>query len=63
MKCPIVNKEACVGCGSCVAMCPKVYIMDDDGKSKVVDCKGASENEIQQTIDVCPVQAIKWEEK
>ena len=63
MKCPKVDREKCVGCGSCAALCPAVFAMDDNGKSKVVKCDGAPENEIQQAIDACPVQAITWEEK
>jgi len=61
MRCPKVNKEKCVGCGSCAALCSNVFIMDNDGKAKVIDCNGSSEDEIQQAIDSCPVQAIDWE--
>lgn len=56
----IVDKEKCVGSGTCVALCPNVFQMDDDGKAYVTDSAGASEQEIQQAIDACPVQAIKW---
>lgn len=63
MKCPKVDKEKCVGCGACIALCPTVFTMGNDGKSNVVKCDGASEDEIQQAVDACPVQAISWEEK
>lgn len=55
-----VDKDACIGCGTCVAMCPNVFQMGDDGKCHVANSKGASEQEIQQAIDACPVQCIKW---
>lgn len=52
-----VNKELCIGCGTCAAMCADVFQMGGDGKSEVVsqenvDCaKTAAES--------CPVQAIE----
>lgn len=57
-----VDSDACIGCGTCVAMCPNVFQMGDDGKSHVTNPNGASEQEIQQTIDACPVQCIKWKQ-
>lgn len=57
---PIVDKDACIGCGTCVAVCPNVFQLGDDGKSHVANPKGATEPEIQQGIDSCPVQCIHW---
>ena len=55
-----VDKDACIGCGLCEGMCPKVFKMDSDGKAS------ASENEILETLiedakdaaNQCPVEAI-----
>ena len=57
---PYVDRDVCIGCGTCVALCPNVFQLQDDGKSKVVNPGGASEQEIQQAIDSCPVQCIHW---
>jgi len=61
-KVPYVDRDKCIGCGTCVALCPAVFQLKDDGKSDVVDPDGASETEIQQAIDSCPVQCIHWKD-
>lgn len=59
-KTPTVDQEACISCGLCVSCCPGVFRFNDDGKSECYDPAGASEAEIQQAIDGCPVQCISW---
>lgn len=55
----MVNKQKCVGCGTCVNMCPVEAIsFDEDGKAQIdknicIKC-GTCEA-------VCPVNAIKIE--
>jgi ferredoxin len=36
--------------------------MQDDGKSKVVNPTGESEEKIQESIEACPVDAISWKD-
>lgn len=64
----IQEHEKCIGCGSCVAICPKYWKISDDGKAKPVGSKAKGSNfelEIdelecnQEAADVCPVQCIK----
>ena len=52
-----VNKETCIGCGSCVAICPSNFQIGADGKSEAI----SQENNpcIKDAADTCPVQAIK----
>ena len=54
-----VNKNVCIGCGSCVAICPKVFKMSDDGKSEIIsqDDKECA----QKAAESCPVRAITIE--
>ncbi|MDD3386426.1 MAG: ferredoxin [Candidatus Pacebacteria bacterium] len=53
-----VNKEKCLGCGSCSLSCPEGTEMDTDGKAvvissaKVEECGG---------VDLCPYEAIEIE--
>lgn len=57
-----VDEEECIGCESCVGLCPAVFAMDEGtGKAKVTDPAGASEEDIQEAMDTCPVQCIHWE--
>jgi ferredoxin len=62
MKKLIVDQEKCIGCGSCVSICPKVFVLEG-GKSKVIDQAGDSEVNIKLAIDACPTQAISWVEE
>ncbi|MFH1107155.1 MAG: ferredoxin [Candidatus Micrarchaeota archaeon] len=62
-KVPYVDPEICIGCSACSALCPAVYEMQPEGKSKVVAGGADSEENIQRSIDTCPVQAISWKEK
>lgn len=52
-----VDKNLCIGCGACAAICPDSFKMNDEGKSEVIgqnnqDCA-------QNAAQSCPVQAIK----
>ncbi|MBU1196991.1 ferredoxin [Candidatus Micrarchaeota archaeon] len=62
-KVPFVDPETCIGCSACSAVCPDVFEMQEDGKSKAVNEASDSEENIQNAIDTCPVQAIRWKQK
>ena len=48
-----VNKEACIGCGACAAICDAVFEIDDEGLSiaKVEDVK---EEDLDKWVAVIP---------
>jgi ferredoxin len=56
-----VDEEECIGCGACVDSCPDVFRMNDDNVAEISDNDGASEEEIQEAMDSCPVECIHWE--
>lgn len=62
MKKPKVDEEKCIGCGTCVALCPKTFVLNADYKAEVKGSDGESEDKVQEAIDTCPTQAISWEE-
>lgn len=53
-----IDKEACIGCGACTAVCPEVFELGSDGKAEVKDQKGGCAKE---AADGCPVNAINVE--
>lgn len=61
MKTLTIDKNKCLGCGTCVALCPKVFKLGDDGKAEVIDKEGDTDENIKNAIDSCPVGAISGE--
>ena len=60
-KIPYVDKSICISCELCVNMVPAVFRMSDDGFAEAYDPTGASEKEIQDAIENCPVSCIHWQ--
>ena len=65
----VFERDKCIGCGSCGAVCPQNWELTEDGKSKLLDSELNSETknyekEIekvecnQEAADSCPVQCI-----
>lgn len=59
-----VNKDACIGCGACVAICDEVFEINDEGLSeaKVEEVKEELQDEVRDAADSCPTGAIEIEE-
>jgi len=54
-----INEDKCIGCGVCASMLEQVYEMDDDkGVAVVKNYENVSKEDIEETIDACPVEAI-----
>ncbi len=54
-----VDEDACIGCGTCVAVCEIAFEMKN-GKAKVKSNAESAEC-IKKAIDACPVDCIKME--
>jgi len=61
------ERESCIGCGACAAVCPGHWEMEDDGKSKLKGSKAKGENfELdvaslgcnEDAANACPVNII-----
>lgn len=64
-----LEREKCIGCGSCAALCSKCFEIIDDGKSHIV---GANKQEVEElevekiecaesAAEACPAQCIHIE--
>lgn len=51
-----VDKKKCIGCGLCAEICPEVFEMGEDGKSRVK--KQRKLPCVKEAVDSCPVNAI-----
>ncbi|MFZ2039686.1 MAG: ferredoxin [Desulfobacterales bacterium] len=57
-----IDTEECIGCESCVELCPEVFGFDEDSeKANVIMPEGGSEECIDEAIETCPVECIHWE--
>lgn len=59
-----VNRDTCIGCGACAAICDDVFEIDDEGLSvaKVEEVEDSKKQEVQDATDSCPTGAIEVEE-
>jgi len=68
----VQQRDKCIGCGTCVAVCPDFWQMGSDGKSTLKGAKDTGANKFElETQDAgcnkeaassCPVQVITVEE-
>jgi ferredoxin len=62
MKKLAVDKEKCLGCGTCTVMAPKSLKMATDGKAEPIVPAGDTEAVILEAVSSCPVEAITYTE-
>lgn len=60
-----VNKEACIGCGACAAICDKVFELNSEGLSveKMTEVPKEEAQNVRDAVDACPTGAIEVEEE
>ena len=64
-----LEREKCISCGSCAALCPKYFELIDDGKSHIKDAVKQDVEELETAkiecaetaAEACPVQCIHIE--
>jgi ferredoxin len=57
----IIDEDACIGCGTCVALCPDNFELRGD-KAVVITKELDDINCVNDAIESCPTTAIKKEE-
>jgi len=53
----VVDREKCIGCGTCVSLCPDCFEMKE-GKSSVKAEVEKCDCNLDEVIESCPVEAI-----
>lgn len=58
-----VNRDGCISCGTCAAVCPEVFRMDEDGLAEAyAPVDSSALDSAQEARDGCPVSVISIEE-
>lgn len=53
----------CISCGTCEAICPKVFEVKDIAYVKDDAEIAGNEEEIREAVDMCPVSVIEIDEE
>lgn len=58
-----VDNNSCIGCGACVAVCPNVFELSDEGyaTAKVAEVPEEEKGNVNDAAEGCPVSAIQTE--
>lgn len=56
-----VDENLCIGCGTCVSLCPQSFKMNERHKSEPIEPPGDPVEKIQEAVEACPAQAISLE--
>lgn len=59
----VIDTNKCIGCESCVEICPEIFEFDDENdKAFVRLAEGGDEECIDEAISNCPAECIYWED-
>lgn len=62
MKKLVVNKDACIGCGACVAIDGEHFDFGDDNLSEVISQENIETDAVKNAMSSCPTGAISYSE-
>ncbi len=59
-----IEREECLGCESCVEICPSVFGFDEaEGKAYVKQFEGCDDDVIEEAVDSCPANCITFKKE
>jgi ferredoxin len=57
----IIDVYECNGCGTCVEICPEVFVMDDWGKAALIESDAEVTDKVEKAAAYCPQKCIYFE--
>lgn len=57
----VLIEDSCIGCGSCVEICPEVFELAGEVAVLKSDADLSLDNKIIEAAEACPVDAIIYE--
>jgi ferredoxin len=54
-----IDREKCIGCGACVAICPEVFELGSDGKARIKEGADEAKECVKEAAENCPMGAIE----
>ncbi|HVV74537.1 MAG TPA: ferredoxin [Mycobacteriales bacterium] len=54
----VVDRDACIGSGTCVSYAGKSFTQDDEAKAVFLDPPGDPLDLIQEVVQACPMSAL-----
>ena len=58
----IIETDECIGCETCVELCPEVFGFDEEAEKAVVIQPEGGPDCVEEAIETCPVECIHWDE-
>jgi carbon-monoxide dehydrogenase iron sulfur subunit len=55
----LLDESRCIGCNSCIMLCPFGVIQKDEGRHVAVKCDLCPERESPACVDACPTNALR----
>ncbi len=59
-----IDEDECIGCESCVEICPEVFRFDEDtDKANVIDEDAGDTDCVDEAVASCPTDCIEVDEE
>jgi ferredoxin len=62
MTTPVIDQGRCNLCEGCIASCPEVFSLGENGRIEVADLEVYPRDCVDEAIKYCPRDCIVWEE-